>query len=108
MQTNSFEEGMNKSISKDRLKPTSYRDARNFRLSDDGEDSGGALANVKGNTLELTIPTSPSVFKVSPIVGVAAPIAGVTDNFTVETAAGVITEAFQLISGGFELTRLQP
>ena len=102
MQTNSFEEGMNKSISKDRLKPTSYRDARNFRLSDDGEDSGGALANVKGNTLELTIPTSPSVFKVSPIVGVAAPIAGVTDNFTVETAAGVITEAFQLISGGFE------
>lgn len=102
LQTNSFEKGMNKSLSKDRIPNNSYRDARNFRLSDDEEDSGGALVNIKGNVLDFSIPTSPVVFKVAPIPNTTPPPANITDTFTVVTTSSVISIPIYLNSGGFE------
>jgi len=101
MQTNSFEKGMNKSLTKDRIPPTSYRDALNFRLSDDDEKSAGALVNLKGNALEFDIPHSPSCWVLKPIPNIEEPDPGQTDDLVVQTGMGVITIGITLFSGGF-------
>jgi hypothetical protein len=102
VQANSFEKGMVKSLAKDRIPNTSYRDARNFRLGDDKENANGALINVLGNDVTLTIPSSPSVFQILPLDGASEPQAGDTDFFSVESYAGVISIQITLLSGGFE------
>jgi len=101
MQTNSFEKGMNKSLTKDRVPPTNYRDAQNFRLSDDGEKSGGALVNVLGNSLEFEIPCSPSCWVVKPIPNIGEPPPGTTDDLVITTTIGVVNISFTLLSGGY-------
>ena len=101
MQTNSFEKGMNKSLTKDRIPPTSYRDALNFRLSDDDEKSAGALVNVKGNALEFDIPQSPSCWVLKPIPNTEEPPVGTTDDLVIDTVSGLITINLFLSSGGF-------
>ena len=102
VQANSFEKGMVKSLAKDRIPNTSYKDARNFRLGDDKENANGALVNVLGNDVALTIPSSPSIFQILPLEGIEEPQAGDTDFFSVESYAGVISIQINLLSGGFE------
>lgn len=102
VQANSFEKGMVKSLSKDRIANTSYRNARNFRLGDDKENSKGAIVNVLGNELDFTLTGSPDVYKVEPIENSEAPLPGAVDFFSVETAAGTVSTQIQLLSGGFE------
>jgi hypothetical protein len=102
VQANSFEKGMVKSLAKDRIPNSSYKDARNFRLGDDKENANGALVNVLGNDVALTIPSSPSIFQILPLDGIEEPQAGDTDFFSVESYAGVISTQINLLSGGFE------
>lgn len=57
--------GMNKDASDALLKPTQYRDARNFRLMSSEDGNTGSLENIIGNTVLNTYFWSSNVYKLS-------------------------------------------
>ena len=61
--TNNFFKGMNKDGSKALLSNDQYRDAHNLRITDITGEGNGALVNVRGNDLSITLPTVNSVIR---------------------------------------------
>ena len=103
--TNTFNEGLNKDVSKIALKNSQYRDARNIRITSDEHDSTLAVTNVFGNKFALTIPDVSNVIKLEIVrsfpLGVSLTINGVVvtgfvNNY--QELADLINKKFELQS----------
>lgn len=69
----SFQDGIQKDITKAFIKPSHYKDARNITLNTQGLDSSFAITNPNGNTSFVTIPSTSNVVKIQLASGVAFP-----------------------------------
>lgn len=81
-----FEKGMNKDVSPVYQPEGTYVDAVNIEIIDDELQGSVAISNSKGNKFQITIPTPPTIIKVT-IVGTS------TSNITIngEVSAGGFT-----------------
>lgn len=62
---NTFNLGINRSISKQKFKNENYYDANNIRLTSENNGlSTGAVINIKGNDLAFTIPQTERIYKI--------------------------------------------
>lgn len=85
---NSFNGGLNQDIAKTKYQNNQYLDATNIRLLTDNGLSSATLSNVRGNNLDITIPDTQNVYKISV-------------NFTGPYVAGTFTILAQTSSTNF-------
>ena len=64
IEVNTFTKGMRKDLSKTIQAKDSYVDAQNVRLTTDLGSSIGALVNIKGNDLSVTLPSTSAVYEI--------------------------------------------
>jgi hypothetical protein len=90
---NTFQEGMNKDLSKSVFKAGTYINAENLSLVTDVGLSTGTLRNIKGNEWFIDIPSCSNVVQISSIINTANPV-----SITVTTAAGTFTSGPYTVS----------
>lgn len=98
IQVNSFTGGMDKDTNPFMIKPESYIHAENLRITTNEGLSSGALENIKGNLLALTLPSAKNVLNI--VVDTdAVPTTG-TELISVSLQyVGIVTETISWDSG---------